>query len=358
MVKISNFIHPGVITGDEVQKIFAVAKKNNFALPAINCIGTDSINAVLETAAKVSSPIIVQFSNSGSAFMAGTGLKFQDQTASILGAISGALHVHRVSAYYGVPVILHTDHCVKSKLSWLDGLLDASEKHFAITGKPLFSSHMIDLSAESLEDNLEISAKYLVRMSRLKLTLEIELGSTGGEEDGIDNNYLDQSTLYTHPKDVAYAYEKLSVISPRFIIAASFGNVHGVYKSGNIRLMPEILDHSQKYVTQKFGVPEKFLNLVFHGGSGSTLKDIKRAIGYGVVKINIDTDMQWASWEGVLKYYEKNKLFLHSQLGNPKGIDLPNKKFYDPRIWIRAAQLSMIERLESVFKDLNAINVL
>ncbi|UVK77597.1 MAG: fructose-bisphosphate aldolase class II [Sodalis sp. Fse] len=358
MSKVFDCVKPGVITGDDIQKVFSVAKENNFALPAVNCVGTDSINAALEAAAKVRAPIIVQFSNSGAAFMAGKGLKSEAQTGSVLGAISGALHVHHMAEHYNIPVILHTDHCSKKLLPWLDRLLDTGEKHFTATGKPLFSSHMIDLSEESLEDNIKISSKYLAHMDKLNMTLEIELGCTGGEEDGVDNNHLDNSALYTQPEDVAYAYEKLHVISPRFIVAAAFGNVHGVYKHGNVQLTPKILDNSQKYVSEKFGLSAKSLNLVFHGGSGSTPEKIKEAVSYGVVKMNIDTDIQWATWEGILKYYQKNEEFLHSQLGNSEGPDKPNKKFYDPRTWIRAGQVSMVTRLELAFQELNSIDVL
>ncbi|EPU3935128.1 MULTISPECIES: class II fructose-bisphosphate aldolase [Morganella] len=358
MSKVFDFVKPGVVTGDDVQKIFAVAKENNFALPAVNCVGTDSINAVLEAAAKVRAPVIVQFSNGGAAFIAGKGFKGEGQQSAVLGAISGAHHVHQMAEYYGVPVILHTDHCAKKLLPWLDGLLDAGEKHFAATGKPLFSSHMIDLSEESLEENIEICSKYLTRMAKIGMTLEIELGCTGGEEDGVDNSHLDNSALYTQPEDVAYAYEKLNAISPRFTIAASFGNVHGVYKPGNVQLTPKILRNSQDYVSEKYNLPHNSLNFVFHGGSGSTAEEIKEAVGYGVVKMNIDTDTQWATWEGILHYYQKNEGYLQGQLGNPEGEDKPNKKYYDPRAWLRAGQQTMIERLEKAFKELNCVNVL
>lgn len=356
--KIFDFVKPGVITGDDVQKVFAIAKENGFALPAVNCVGTDSVNAVLEAAAKVKAPVIVQFSNGGAVFTAGKGLKLEGQQAAILGAISGAKHVHAVAEAYGVPVILHTDHAAKKLLPWIDGLLDAGEKHFAETGKPLFSSHMLDLSEESLEENIDICCEYLTRMAKMNMTLELELGCTGGEEDGVDNSHLDQSSLYTQPEDVAYAYEHLSKISPRFTIAASFGNVHGVYKPGNVKLTPKILDNSQKYVSEKFGLPAKSLDFVFHGGSGSTLEEIRESISYGVVKMNIDTDTQWATWEGVLNFYKSNEAYLQGQLGNPEGADKPNKKFYDPRVWLRAGQTSMIARLEKAFSDLNAIDVL
>jgi len=358
MSKIFDFVKPGVVTGDDVQKIFEVAKANNFALPAVNCVGTDSINAVLEAAAKVKAPVIVQFSNGGGIFIAGKGLKLEGQQAAILGSISGAKHVHAVAEAYGVPVIVHTDHAAKKLLPWIDGLLDAGEKHFKETGKPLFSSHMLDLSEEPLHENLEICAKYFERMSKMGMTLEIELGVTGGEEDGVDNSNVDHASLYTQPEDVALAYETLSKISPRFTIAASFGNVHGVYKPGNVKLTPKILDNSQKYVSEKFKLPPKSLNFVFHGGSGSTADEIKESVSYGVVKMNIDTDTQWATWEGVLKYYKDKEGYLQGQLGNPEGDDKPNKKYYDPRVWVRKGQDAMIARLEQAFKELNAVNVL
>jgi len=358
MSKIFDFVKPGVVTGDDVQKIFEVAKANKFALPAVNCVGTDSINAVIEAAAKAKAPVIVQFSNGGAQFMAGKGLKLEGQQAAIIGAISGAHHVHAVAAAYGVPVILHTDHAAKKLLPWIDGLLDAGEKHFAATGKPLFSSHMLDLSEESLQENIEICEKYLARMAKMGMTLELELGCTGGEEDGVDNSHMDQSALYTQPEDVAYAYEKLIKISPRFTIAASFGNVHGVYKPGNVKLTPKILDNSQKYVSEKFGVPAKSLNFVFHGGSGSTAQEIEDSVSYGVIKMNIDTDTQWACWEGILKYYKDKEAYLQGQLGNPEGPDSPNKKYYDPRVWLRKGQETMIARLQQAFKELNCVDVL
>jgi len=358
MSKIFDFVKPGVITGDDVQKVFEVAKANKFALPAVNCVGTDSINAVLEAAAKAKSPVVIQFSNGGAVFIAGKGLKLEGQQAAVLGAISGAKHVHAVAEAYGVPVIVHTDHAAKKLLPWIDGLLDAGEKHFAETGKPLFSSHMLDLSEEPLEENIDICCKYLERMSKMGMTLELELGCTGGEEDGVDNSDMDTSMLYTQPEDVAYAYERLSKISPRFTIAASFGNVHGVYKPGNVKLTPKILDNSQKYVSEKFGVPAKTLNFVFHGGSGSTAAEIEESVGYGVIKMNIDTDTQWATWEGILGYYKDKEAYLQGQLGNPEGVDSPNKKYYDPRVWLRKGQDSMIARLQLAFKELNAIDVL
>jgi fructose-bisphosphate aldolase class II len=356
--KILDFVKPGVVTGDDVQKIFAICKANRFALPAVNVINTDSINAVLEAAAKVKAPVFIQFSNGGAQFVAGKGLKLEGQQTAILGAISGAKHVHNVAEAYGVPVILHTDHAAKNLLPWIDGLLDAGEKHFAETGKPLFSSHMLDLSEESLAENIEICGEYLSRMAKMGMTLEIELGVTGGEEDGVDNSGMDHSMLYTQPEDVAYAYEHLSKISDRFTIAASFGNVHGVYSPGNVKLTPSILDNSQKFVSEKFGVPANTLNFVFHGGSGSSAEEIKESISYGVVKMNIDTDTQWATWAGIMEYYKKNEGYLQGQIGNPEGADKPNKKFYDPRVWQRAGELGMVARLEQAFEELNAVNTL
>jgi fructose-bisphosphate aldolase, class II len=358
MTKILDVVKPGVITGDDLQKVFAIAKENKFALPAVNVVGSDSINAVLEAAAKVKAPVVIQFSNGGAAFNAGKGLKLEGQEAAILGAVSGAKHVHAMAAAYGVPVILHTDHAAKKLLPWIDGLLTASEAHFAETGKPLFSSHMIDLSEEPLEENIEICAKYLERMSKMGMTLEIELGCTGGEEDGVDNSDMDESLLYTQPSEVDYAYTELSKISPNFTIAASFGNVHGVYKPGNVKLTPTILRDSQAFVSEKHGLPANSLNFVFHGGSGSSEAEIQESIGYGVIKMNIDTDTQWACWDGIRQYEAKNHDFLQGQIGNPTGPDAPNKKYYDPRVWLRAGQESMVARLEKAFADLNAVDVL
>jgi fructose-bisphosphate aldolase class II len=358
MGKILDVVKPGVLSGEDVAKVFEVAKANAFALPAVNVVGSDSVNAVMEAGAKVGAPVIIQASNGGAAFFAGKGLKLEGQEAQILGAISTAQHVHTMAAAYGVPVILHTDHAAKKLLPWIDGLLDAGEKHFAETGKPLFSSHMLDLSEEPLEENIDICCKYLERMSKIGMTLEIELGCTGGEEDGVDNTGMDESKLYTQPADVAYAYERLIKISPNFTIAASFGNVHGVYKPGNVKLTPTILDNSQKYVSEKFGLAEKSLNFVFHGGSGSTLEEIREAIGYGVIKMNIDTDTQWATWEGIMAYYKANEAYLQGQIGNPDGEDKPNKKFYDPRVWLRKGQETMVARVIKACEDLNCVGVL
>ena len=357
MTKILEAVKPGVITGDDVQKVFAIAKAEGFALPAVNCVGSDSVNAVLEAAAKMQAPAVIQFSNGGAAFVAGKGIKTDvTQGAAILGAIAGAKHAHAMAEAYGVPVILHTDHAAKSLLPWIDGLLDASEAHFAETGKPLFSSHMIDLSEEPLEENIATCAKYLARMDKMGMTLEIELGCTGGEEDGVDNSDMDESLLYTQPSEVDYAYIELSKVSPRFTIAASFGNVHGVYKPGNVKLTPTILRDSQAFVSEKHGLGKNELNFVFHGGSGSSEAEIQESIGYGVIKMNIDTDTQWAAWDGIRTYEAANRDFLQGQIGNPTGDDAPNKKYYDPRVWLRAAQASMVTRLEQAFSDLNCVN--
>ena len=354
----SNSIKPGVAWGDEVQAIFNYAKLKHFALPAVNVSNTSTTNAVIETAAKLKSPVIVQFSNGGSLFYAGKGLSNENEKAAILGGISGAKHVHLMAEAYGATVILHTDHCAKKLLPWIDGLLDAGEEHFRLTGKPLFSSHMIDLSEEPISENLDICKKYLSRMSKIGMTLEIELGITGGEEDGVDNTDIDSSKLYTQPEEVAYAYEELMKISPRFTIAAAFGNVHGVYKPGNVKLTPIILKNSQEYVQKKFNTGENPINFVFHGGSGSTKEEIREAIGYGVIKMNIDTDLQFAFTEGVRDYIRKYNDYLQEQIGNPEGDDLPNKKYYDPRKYLRLGQETFMIRLEQAFGDLNNLNTL
>ena len=355
--RILEVMKPGVIAGDDVQKLFEIAKEEGFALPAVNVVGTDSINGVLEAAKLVNSPVIIQFSNGGASYYAGKGLSNANEHAAIVGAISGAMHVHMMAEAYGVPVILHTDHAARELLPWIDALLDAGEAHYQAYGKPLFSSHMLDLSEEPLEENIATCVEYLKRMDKIGMTLEIELGVTGGEEDGVDNTNIDNALLYTQPEEVAYAYEKLSAVSNRFTIAASFGNVHGVYKPGNVVLTPIILDNSQKYIKEKFSTPsDKPVNFVFHGGSGSSLEEIREAISYGVIKMNIDTDTQWATWEGVKDYYEKYKDYLQGQIGNPEGDDKPNKKYYDPRKWLRDGQKTLVERVKQAFSDLNAIN--
>ncbi len=354
----SHTIKPGVATGDEVQVIFNYAKEKGFALPAVNVVGSSTINCVMETAAKLKAPVIIQFSNGGAAFNAGKGLSNEGQRAAILGAVAGAKHIHTLAEAYGATVILHTDHCAKNLLPWLDGLLDASEKHFAETGKSLFSSHMIDLSEEPLHENIEICKQYLSRMSKMGMTLEIELGITGGEEDGVDNSDVDSSKLYTQPDEVAYAYEELMRVSPRFTIAAAFGNVHGVYKPGNVKLTPKILKNSQEYVQQKFNTGNNPVDFVFHGGSGSTLEEIREAISYGVIKMNIDTDLQFAFTEGIRDYMVGKIDYLRSQIGNPEGADSPNKKHYDPRKWVREGEVTFNKRLEQAFADLNNVNTL
>ncbi len=354
----SHQIKPGVATGKEVQAIFNLAKEKGFALPAVNVVGSNSINGVLETAAALNAPVIIQFSNGGGVFNAGKSLSNENQKAAIAGSIAGAKHVHLMAEAYGVPVILHTDHCAKKLLPWIDGLLDASEKHFAETGKSLYSSHMIDLSEEPLEENIEICKKYLERMSKMGMTLEIELGITGGEEDGVDNSDVDESKLYTQPEEVAYAYEELSKVSDQFTIAAAFGNVHGVYKPGNVKLTPKILKNSQEHISEKYGVPHNHIDFVFHGGSGSTVEEIREAIGYGVIKMNIDTDMQYAFMSGVRDYMKEKEGYLQSQIGNPDGAEVPNKKHYDPRVWLRKGEITFVERLKKAFEDLNNVNTL
>jgi fructose-bisphosphate aldolase class II len=349
---------PGVASGDEVQEIFRYAKEKGFALPAVNVTSTSTVNAVLETAAKLKSPVIIQFSNGGAHYFAGKGLKNDLEKAAIAGGVSGAKHVHALAELYGVTVILHTDHCAKNLLPWVDGLLEAGEAFFKETGKPLYSSHMLDLSEEPIHENIEICKEYLTRMSKIGMTLEIELGITGGEEDGVDNSHVDVSKLYTQPEDVAYAYEELMKVSPRFTVAAAFGNVHGVYKPGNVKLTPTILRDSQEYVQKKFNTGNNPVDFVFHGGSGSTLEEIREAIGYGVIKMNIDTDLQFAFTEGVRDYMVHNIDYLRTQIGNPEGDDKPNKKYYDPRKWMRDGELTFVKRLEQSFEDLNNVGTL
>ncbi len=352
----STLFRPGVLHGQEVAELLHHANENDYALPAVNVIGTNSINAVLETAALVKSPVMIQFSNGGAAFYAGKGLSADGQRTAVLGAVSGAEHVHLLAEAYGVTVLMHTDHCAKSLLPWMDGMLDDQEKNFSKYGHPLYSSHMLDLSEEPLHENIETCAAYFRRMKEMGITLEIELGVTGGEEDGVDNTGVDNSKLYTQPEEVAYAYETLRQISPNFTIAAAFGNVHGVYKPGNVTLKPVILKNSQDYIQEKYKTGPNPVNFVFHGGSGSSQEEIREAISYGAVKMNIDTDMQWAFWDGIRGYYKKNEGYLQGQIGNPEGEDKPNKKYYDPRVWLRAGEKSLVERLRQAFKDLNCLN--
>ena len=354
----SHSIKPGVASGNEVQKIFELAKEKGFALPAVNVIGSNTINAVLETAKEFNSPVIIQFSNGGAQFNAGKGLSNEGQKAAIAGAIAGAKHVHQMAEAYQVPVILHTDHCAKKLLPWIDGLLEASEEFYASNGKSLFSSHMIDLSEEPIEENIEICKKYLQRMSKMGMTLEIELGITGGEEDGVDNSDVDVSKLYTQPEEVAFAFEELSKISNQFTIAAAFGNVHGVYKPGNVKLTPKILKNSQEFISKKYKLGENHIDFVFHGGSGSSVEEIREAISYGVIKMNIDTDLQYAFMTGIRDDFKSNGKYLESQIGNPEGEDIPNKKFYDPRRWLRKGEDAFSKRLKKAFEDLNNVNTL
>lgn len=354
--KILDLVKPGVLAGDDVLKVYNAAKEIGFAIPAVNVTGTDTVNAVLEAAKTVNSPVIIQFSNGGSIFYAGKGCPNGNHEAEIWGAISGAKHIHHLAALYGVPVILHTDHAAKKLLPWINGLLEYGEKHFKEYGKPLFSSHMLDLSEEPLNENIEISCEYFQRMHKIGMTLEIELGVTGGEEDGVDNSEVDNASLYTQPEHVALAYEKLGKINNRFTIAASFGNVHGVYKPGNVKLQPKILLNSQEYIQNKYKTTPKPVNFVFHGGSGSSREEIREAINYGAVKMNIDTDTQWAFWDGVRKFEAANRPYLQGQIGNPEGADKPNKKKYDPRVWLREGEKSLIERLKVAYEDLNCIN--
>ncbi len=355
MGRVLNEVGSGVISGDKLSKLFTIAKEEGFAIPAVNVVGTDSINAVLEAAKEVNSPVIIQLSNGGATFYAGKAI--DSKVGAVLGAVSAAKHVHVLAKAYGVPVVLHTDHAAKKLLPWIDSLLEESEKHFKETKNPLFSSHMLDLSEESLEENLSICEDYLKRMSKIDMTLEIELGITGGEEDGVDNSGVDSSLLYTQPEEVCEAYERLSAISDKFTIAASFGNVHGVYKPGNVKLEPKILDNSQKYIKEKLNLSnDKPVNFVFHGGSGSSLEEIREAVSYGVIKMNIDTDTQWAFWDGVREYEAKNRDYLQSQIGNPDGEDKPNKSYYDPRKFLREGEKSMVKRLKIAFSDLNALD--
>ena len=354
----SHSIKPGVASGQEVQEIFQHAKSKQYAMPAVNVVGSNTINSVLETARDVNAPVIIQFSNGGAQFNAGKGLSNEEQRAAIAGSIAGAHHIHALAEAYQTPVILHTDHCAKKLLPWIDGLITASEQHHARTGRTLYSSHMIDLSEEPLEENIEICKGYLERMSKIGMTLEIELGITGGEEDGVDNSDVDSSKLYTQPEEVAYAYEQLMQVSDQFTVAAAFGNVHGVYKPGNVKLTPKILKNSQAYIQEKFGTGPNPIDFVFHGGSGSTLEEIRESIGYGVVKMNIDTDLQFAFSEGIRDYMVSKVDYLKTQIGNPDGDDMPNKKFYEPRKWLREGEATFKARLKKAFEDLNNINTL
>ncbi len=358
MSDLKSKVAPGVVTGKKVQELFALAKAKQFALPGINVTGTNTVNAVLETAREVNAPVIIQFSNGGAAFFAGKGLSNEGQKAAIAGAVSGAHHVHQVAELYGATVMLHTDHAARKLLPWVDGLLEAGEVFYKVHGQPLFSSHMLDLSEEPLQANIETCQRYLERMSKMGMTLELELGVTGGEEDGVDHSGIESARLYTQPEEVCYAYQELMKVSDQFTIAAAFGNVHGVYKPGNVKLRPDILLNSQKYIQEKLGMGEKPVNFVFHGGSGSSVAEIREAIAYGAIKMNIDTDLQWALWEGIKNYYIEKEGYLQAQIGNPEGDDQPNKKYYDPRVWLRKGEESFKARLKQAFEDLNNVNTL
>ena len=346
----------GVLFGEEVNDVYADAKANGYALPAVNVVSTSTVNSVMETATQLNSPVIIQLSFGGGHFYAGKSLKNNNFEASVAGCITAALHVHHLATLYGVTVILHTDHCSLKNIAWIDQLITEQEAYYQSHGKPLFSSHMLDLSEEPIEENIAISESYLERMAKIDIGLEIELGITGGEEDGVDNSGVDSSKLYTQPSEVYYAYERLSKISPLFTIAAAFGNVHGVYKPGNVKLSPVILKNSQTYVAEQIGVVDsKPVSFVFHGGSGSTTDEIREAIGYGVIKMNIDTDMQWAFNEGLRDYYTEYKDYVDTQIGNPQGQELPNKKYYDPRKVLRNGEQRFVQRLEHAFSDLNCV---
>ncbi|MBU6154323.1 MAG: class II fructose-bisphosphate aldolase [Bdellovibrionales bacterium] len=347
---------PGIVFGSALDELYHYAKETRFALPAVNVVGTNSVNAVLETAKSVNSPVIIQFSNGGGQFYAGKSLKLPDDKAAVLGAVSGARHIQLMAEHYGVPVVIHTDHAAKKLLPWIDGMIEMSEAHYRANRKPIFSSHMLDLSEESLEENIEISANYFKRMKAIETGIEIELGVTGGEEDGVDNTHVDNARLYTQPEHVAYAYTRLKEVGKQFTIAASFGNVHGVYKPGNVQLTPVILKNSQEHISSEFKTGPKPVNFVFHGGSGSTQAEIRETIEYGVIKMNLDTDLQWAFWEGIKNYYLEKQAYLQGQLGNPEGPDSPNKKHYDPRVWLRKGEDSFVKRLKASFEDLNNIN--
>jgi len=345
----------GVLTGDLAWALLRYAKAKEFAIPAFNCTSTSTINAVLEAGKLLNRPIMVQFSEGGSAFMSGKSLPNNVKQASILGSIAGAHYVRSVAPAYGVPTYAHSDHCAKKLLPWFDGMLEFDEAFYKSHGEPLFSSHMLDLSEEPHHENLSICKKYFQRMAKVDLILEMEIGITGGVEDGVDNSGVNKDKLYSTPEEVWQVWEALAPISEKFTIAAAFGNVHGVYKPGNVVLRPELLDQFQKYASQKLGKPKPHF-FVFHGGSGSEKKHIDDARSYGVVKMNVDTDTQWAYWEGILNFYSMNENFLQGQIGNPKGLDKPNKNYYDPRKWVREAEVSMRDRVQESCQDLANVN--
>jgi len=358
--KLPASVKPGVVSGKALTDLLDHAKEAGYAIPGVNIVGTNSINSCMEAAAKYGGPIMVTFSKGGGQFIAGKSLSNDADEASIAGTIAGAKHVHEVAALYGVPVVLHTDHCQKAWLPWIDGLLAASEEYYEQNGVPLFSSHMLDLSEEPLEENIAICKEYLEKFAKVDILLEFELGVTGGEEDGVDNTDVDSSRLYTQPEEVWYSYEQLSQVeNGAFTCAASFGNVHGVYAPGNVDLQPVILHNTQAYISEKLGGDDKKpMRFVFHGGSGSSTEDIQYAIEAGVIKMNIDTDTQWAFWDGVRAYEAKYHDYLQGQIGNPEGDDKPNKKYYDPRMMLRAGEEAMAARLVKAAEDLNCVDVL
>lgn len=346
----------GVVTGDDFLEVLQHARENEYAIPAVNCTMSPVTNACMEAAMKANSPMMIQFSNGGGIYNVGKGIDNADQKAAIAGTVAGALHVRAIADFYKVPIILHTDHCSKKLLPWFDGLLEANEEYFAKHGEPLFTSHMLDLSEEPFEENLDICKEYLARMSKINCFLEMEIGITGGEEDGVDNSDVAPEDLYSKPEEIYDVYKALMPISPNFSVAAAFGNVHGVYKPGNVKLTPEILGNAQKYIKEKEGLDsDKPVYFVFHGGSGSSREEIREAISYGVIKMNIDTDTQWSFWDGVREYVADKHDYLQAQIGNPDGEEKPNKKYYDPRAWMRSAELATIDRLMRAYEDLNAV---
>jgi len=348
-----DIVPAGVLTGDNVRKLFDYAKENKFAIPAINVTSTSTANAVLEAARDSKSPIIIQVSQGGRAYFAGKGLANDKQQASIIGAVAAAHHVRLVAKAYGVPVVMHSDHCAEKLLPWFDGMLEADEEYYKQDQEPLFSSHMLDLSEEPKEQNIATCAKYFKRMAAIGQWLEMEIGITGGEEDGVDNTGADNASLYTQPEDVADVHKALSAISPNFSIAAAFGNVHGVYKPGNVKLLPDLLGKHQAFVKDHFDVKsDKPLYLVFHGGSGSSKDEILTAVNYGVIKMNVDTDTQFAYLAGIRDFITKKKDYLQTQVGNPEGADKPNKKYYDPRVWVREGEKTLSERVKEACRDL------
>lgn len=336
----------GVIYGDDVRALFDYAQEKGFAIPAINVTSSSTVVAALEAARDAKSPIILQTSQGGAAYFAGKGVSNTDQKASIAGSVAAAHYIRAIAPAYGIPVVLHTDHCAKKLLQWFDGMLEADEKFFAENGTPLFSSHMLDLSEETDDENIAECVRYFKRMAKMNQWLEMEIGITGGEEDGVNNENVDKESLYTQPETVYAVYEALEPISPNFSIAAAFGNVHGVYKPGNVVLRPSILGEHQKYAAGKIGTTNKHpLYLVFHGGSGSSQEEFDTAISNGVVKVNLDTDCQYAYLTGIRDYVLNKKDYLLSQVGNPEGEDKPNKKYFDPRVWVREGEKTMSARI-------------